>query len=122
MEQGLWTVFSNWCWSSVCSSVDLLPLLGQRSDHYTAIIIEEPHSYVGREVGQEPKQVHLDLNSRGYNCLSVCQVILDLLQFSGVQVKRALSSDRPLLEALRITAFPSIYLLHPNATHAPLHV
>lgn len=52
--------------------MDLLPLLGQRSDHYTAIIIEEPHSYVGREVGQEPKQVHLDLNSRGYNCLSVC--------------------------------------------------
>ncbi|KAJ4920625.1 hypothetical protein JOQ06_017734, partial [Pogonophryne albipinna] len=32
------------------SSVELLPLLGQRSDHYTAIIVEEPDSYVGREV------------------------------------------------------------------------
>lgn len=49
-------------------------------------------------------------------------MILDLLQYSGVQVKRALSSDRPLLDALKITAFPSIYLLHPNSTHAPLHV
>ncbi|XP_040897946.1 sulfhydryl oxidase 2 isoform X2 [Toxotes jaculatrix] len=80
------------------SSVELLPLLGQRSDHYTAIVIEEPDSFVGREV------------------------ILDLLQFSGVEVKRALSSDLPLLDALKITAFPSIYLLHPNGTHTHLHV
>ncbi|KAI3373003.1 hypothetical protein L3Q82_023457 [Scortum barcoo] len=80
------------------SSVELLPLLGQRSDHYTAIIVEEPESYVGREV------------------------ILDLLQYSGVEVKRALSSDRPLLDALKITTFPSVYLLHPNTTHTHLHV
>ncbi|KAK2838223.1 hypothetical protein Q5P01_015435 [Channa striata] len=80
------------------SSVELLPVLGQRSDHYTAIVVEEPESYVGREV------------------------ILDLLQFSGVEVKRALSSDRPLLDALKVTAFPSVYLLHPNGTHANLHV
>ncbi|XP_044051716.1 sulfhydryl oxidase 2 [Siniperca chuatsi] len=80
------------------SSVQLLPLLGQRSDHYTAIIIEEPDSYVGREV------------------------ILDLLQYSGVEVKRALSSELPLLDALKITTFPSIYLLHPNATHTHLHI
>ncbi|XP_074526946.1 sulfhydryl oxidase 2 [Halichoeres trimaculatus] len=80
------------------SSVELLPLLGQRSDHYTAIIIEEPESYVGREV------------------------ILDLLQFSGVEVKRALSSDLPLLDALKISSFPSVYLLHPNGTHTHLHV
>lgn len=79
------------------SSAELLPLLGQRSDHYTAIIIEEPESYVGREV------------------------ILDLLQFSGVQVTRALSSDRLLVDTLKITAFPSIYLLHPNGTHTHLH-
>ncbi|XP_030579458.1 sulfhydryl oxidase 2 [Archocentrus centrarchus] len=79
------------------SSAQLLPLLGQRSDHYTAIIVEEPDSYVGREV------------------------ILDLLQYSGVQVKRVLSSDRPLLDTLKITAFPSIYLLHPNGTHGHLH-
>nr|XP_020450837.1 sulfhydryl oxidase 2 [Monopterus albus] len=80
------------------SSEELLPLLGQRSNHFTAVIIEEPDSYVGREV------------------------ILDLLQYSGVQVKRALSSDRPLLDALKITTFPSIYLLHPNGTHTHLHV
>uniref|UniRef100_A0A3Q0RB69 Sulfhydryl oxidase n=1 Tax=Amphilophus citrinellus TaxID=61819 RepID=A0A3Q0RB69_AMPCI len=79
------------------SSAQLLPLLGQRSDHYTAIIVEEPDSYVGREV------------------------ILDLLQYSGVQMKRVLSSDRPLLDTLKITTFPSIYLLHPNGTHGHLH-
>ncbi|XP_047448761.1 sulfhydryl oxidase 2 [Mugil cephalus] len=79
------------------SSAELLPLLGQRSDHYTAIIVEEPDSYLGREV------------------------ILDLLQYSGVQVKRALSSELPLLDALKITALPSIYLLRPNGTHAHLH-
>lgn len=50
------------------------------------------------------------------------QVILDLQQYSGVDVKRALSSDRPLLDALKITAFPSVYLLHPNGTHSQLHV
>ncbi|XP_038131227.1 sulfhydryl oxidase 2 [Cyprinodon tularosa] len=79
------------------SSAQLLPLLGQRSDHYTAIILEEPDSFVGREV------------------------ILDLLQFSGVLVRRALSSDLPLLDALNIAAFPSIYLLHPNGSHAQMH-
>ncbi|KAM4578050.1 sulfhydryl oxidase 2 [Fundulus diaphanus] len=79
------------------SSAQLLPLLGQRSHHYTAVIVEEPGSFVGREV------------------------ILDLLQYSGVQVRRALSSDLPLLETLNIAAFPSIYLLHPNGTHAHLH-
>ncbi|XP_034727918.1 sulfhydryl oxidase 2 [Etheostoma cragini] len=80
------------------SSVELLPLVGQRSDHYTALIIEEPDSFIGREV------------------------ILDLLQYSGVEVKRALSSDLPLLDALKITTFPSVYLLHPNGTHTHLHV
>lgn len=50
------------------------------------------------------------------------QVILDLLQFSGVEVKRALSSELPLLDALKITTLPSIYLLHPNGTHTLLHV
>lgn len=49
-------------------------------------------------------------------------MILDLQQYSGVEVKRALSSDRPLLDALKITSFPSVYLLHPNGTHSQLHV
>lgn len=34
----------------VCSSEDLLPRLGQSSEDYTAIVVEEPASYVGREV------------------------------------------------------------------------
>ncbi|KAF7644476.1 hypothetical protein LDENG_00221370 [Lucifuga dentata] len=91
-------------WPELCpplephSSAQLLPLLGQRSDHYTAIIIEEPDSYIGREV------------------------ILDLLQFSGLQVLRALSSDLPLLDTLRITTFPSAYLLLPNGTHTHMHI
>ncbi|KAG7282407.1 hypothetical protein CRUP_029728 [Coryphaenoides rupestris] len=80
------------------NSTDLLPLLGQKSDHYTAIIIEQPDSYVGREV------------------------ILDLVKFTGIVVRRALSTDLPLVDRLKITAFPSAYLLHPNGTHTQLHL
>uniref|UniRef100_A0A3B5LEF1 Sulfhydryl oxidase n=1 Tax=Xiphophorus couchianus TaxID=32473 RepID=A0A3B5LEF1_9TELE len=79
------------------SAAQLLPLLGQRSDHYTAIVVEEAGSFVGREV------------------------ILDLLQFSGIEVRRALTSDLRLLDVLNMAAFPSVYLLHPNGSHAPLH-
>lgn len=78
------------------SSVELLPLLGQKTDHYTALIIEEPHSFIGREV------------------------ILDLLQFSGVMVRRALSSELPLVETLGLTQLPSVYLLQPNGSHSAL--
>ncbi|KAM8865392.1 sulfhydryl oxidase 2 [Synchiropus picturatus] len=78
------------------SSVELLPHVGQKSDHYIAIIVEDPESYTGREV------------------------ILDLLHYSGVQVRRALSSDRRLLATLNITSVPSVYLLHPNGSHAHL--
>uniref|UniRef100_A0A8C6WNI2 Sulfhydryl oxidase n=1 Tax=Neogobius melanostomus TaxID=47308 RepID=A0A8C6WNI2_9GOBI len=79
------------------SSVELLPLLGQKSDHFTAVIVEEPQSFTGREV------------------------ILDLLPYSGLDVRRALSSDRPLLDTLGITALPSVHLLHPNGSHYSLH-
>ncbi|CAL8248071.1 unnamed protein product [Merluccius merluccius] len=80
------------------NSGDLLPLLGQQSGHYTAIVIEQPDSYVGREV------------------------ILDLLKYTGIVVRRALSTDSPLVDRLKITAFPSVYLLHPNGTHTHLHM
>jgi len=114
-------------WFCGSSSEELLPLLGQRSDHYTAIIVEEPDSYVGREVAHLPVSPYRlshpsCLSLPVYLYLSVSQVILDLLQYSGVEVKRALSSERPLLDALKITRFPSVYLLHPNATHTYLHV
>lgn len=48
--------------------------------------------------------------------------MLDLLQFSGVEVRRGLNSDGPLLDALKITVFPSVYLLQPNGSHTHLHV
>lgn len=48
------TSMQTFSWSSClfCSSMDLLPLLGRKSDRYTAVIVEEPASYVGREVSQ----------------------------------------------------------------------
>ncbi|XP_071402746.1 sulfhydryl oxidase 2, partial [Centroberyx affinis] len=49
-------------------------------------------------------------------------VALDLLQYSGVVVRRALAADRLLLDRLGVTAFPSAYLLLPNGTHTHLHV
>ncbi|KAM6954532.1 sulfhydryl oxidase 2 [Aplochiton taeniatus] len=91
-------------WPDMCPplgpyrSSELLALMGHKSQQYTAIIVEEPDSYVGREV------------------------ILDLLQYTGVVVRRALSSDLPLVDKLGITAFPSAYLLQPNGTHTHLHV
>ncbi|XP_064829868.1 sulfhydryl oxidase 2 isoform X1 [Oncorhynchus masou masou] len=80
------------------SSADILPLIGQKSNQYTAVIVENEDSYVGREV------------------------ILDLMMYRGLTVKRALSSERSLTEKLGINSFPSAYLLHPNGTHAILHV
>ncbi|XP_023858539.1 sulfhydryl oxidase 2 [Salvelinus sp. IW2-2015] len=80
------------------SSADILPLIGQKSNQYTAVIVENEDSYVGREV------------------------ILDLMMYQGLTVKRALSSEKSLTEKLGINSFPSAYLLHPNGTHAILHV
>ncbi|XP_062312090.1 sulfhydryl oxidase 2 [Osmerus eperlanus] len=80
------------------SSADILPLLGQKSDRYTAVIVENQDSYVGREV------------------------ILDLMPYQGVTVQRALSSDSKLVERLSLDSFPSAYLLHPNGTHTLLDV
>ncbi|XP_072289518.1 sulfhydryl oxidase 2 [Eucyclogobius newberryi] len=79
------------------SSVELLPLLGKKSDHYTALIIEDPQSYTGREV------------------------MLDLLPYSGLVVHRAVSSDRPLLDTLGITELPAVHLLQPDGSHRTLH-
>uniref|UniRef100_A0A3P9PNJ5 Quiescin sulfhydryl oxidase 2 n=1 Tax=Poecilia reticulata TaxID=8081 RepID=A0A3P9PNJ5_POERE len=39
------------------SAAQLLPLLGQRSDHYTAIIVEEAGSFVGREVRKRRRKI-----------------------------------------------------------------
>ncbi|KAG7480460.1 hypothetical protein MATL_G00056370 [Megalops atlanticus] len=79
-------------------SDDVLPLLGQKADQYTGIIIEDEDSYVGREV------------------------ILDLMVYEGVRVTRVVSTDRALLEKLGVTTVPSAYLLHPNGTHGLMDV
>ncbi|KAJ7993861.1 hypothetical protein DPEC_G00259090 [Dallia pectoralis] len=80
------------------SSKNILSLIGQKSSQYTAIIVENEDSYVGREV------------------------ILDLMTYRGLTVKRALSSDKLLVEKLGVKSFPSAYLLHPNGTHGILDV
>ncbi|XP_056136970.1 sulfhydryl oxidase 2 [Lampris incognitus] len=91
-------------WPDLCpvldpySSLEVLPLLGQRSDHHTVLIIEEPQSYIGREV------------------------ILDLSLYSGLVVRRVLSTDLLLVDKLEITAFPSAYLLGSNGAHTDLEV
>ncbi|XP_066510082.1 sulfhydryl oxidase 2-like [Hoplias malabaricus] len=77
---------------------DILSLMGQKSEHYTAVIIEDGDSYVGREV------------------------ILDVIPYQGVVVKRALSSEKFLMEKLGITTVPTAYLFHPNGTHAVMEV
>ncbi|KAL2092337.1 hypothetical protein ACEWY4_012135 [Coilia grayii] len=72
---------------------DILALIGQKREQYMAIIIEDTDSYVGREV------------------------ILDLMPYEGVSVRRVLSSDKALMERLGVTAVPAAYLFHPNGTH-----
>ncbi|XP_035234841.1 sulfhydryl oxidase 2 [Anguilla anguilla] len=79
-------------------SENILSLLGQKSELYTAIIIEDEDSYVGREV------------------------ILDLMVYEGLRVTRVLSSDRAFLENLGVKALPSVYLLHPNGSHSLVDV
>ncbi|XP_015222452.2 sulfhydryl oxidase 2 [Lepisosteus oculatus] len=91
-------------WPSKCpqlepsGSADVLAQLGQKAEEYTAIIIEEEDSYVGREV------------------------ILDLMKYEGVTVKRALGSEKLLLEKLGIAALPSAYLLEPSGKHGLMNV
>ncbi|XP_076126264.1 sulfhydryl oxidase 2 [Alosa pseudoharengus] len=86
-------------WPSHCpplepySSEDILALLGHKSEQYTAVIVEDADSYVGREV------------------------ILDLMPYQGVGVRRVLSSDKLLMDRLGVTDVPAAYLLHPNGTH-----
>ncbi|XP_028939887.1 sulfhydryl oxidase 2 [Antrostomus carolinensis] len=74
-------------------SSDITSLFDKNSHHYTAIVFESNNSYVGREV------------------------ILDLIQYENIIVKRALNFDKPFLEKLGVTSVPSCYLIHPNGSH-----
>ncbi|KAG8447504.1 hypothetical protein GDO86_014853, partial [Hymenochirus boettgeri] len=44
-------------------------------------------------------------------------VILDLVQYNNIVLKRALNSDKPILEKLGIVSVPSCYLISPNGSH-----
>ncbi|NXG58286.1 QSOX2 oxidase, partial [Hemiprocne comata] len=79
-------------------SSDITSLFDKSSHHYTAIVFENNSSYVGREV------------------------ILDLIQYENIVVKRALDLDKPFLEKLGITSVPSCYLVHPNGSHGLINI
>uniref|UniRef100_A0A8D0KRE0 Sulfhydryl oxidase n=1 Tax=Strix occidentalis caurina TaxID=311401 RepID=A0A8D0KRE0_STROC len=80
------------------SSSDITSLFDKNSHHYTAVVFESNNSYVGREV------------------------ILDLIQYENIIVKRALNFDKLLLEKLGITSVPSCYLIHPNGSHGLINI
>ncbi|XP_054853261.1 sulfhydryl oxidase 2 [Eublepharis macularius] len=73
-------------------------LFDKRAQHYTAIIFETADSYVGREV------------------------ILDLVPYENIVVKRMLDSDTSALEKLHITSVPSSYLIYPNGSHGLINI
>ncbi|NXS06613.1 QSOX2 oxidase, partial [Neodrepanis coruscans] len=74
-------------------SRDVTSLFDKNSHHYTAIVFESNSSYIGREV------------------------ILDLLQYENIVVRRALNSDKAFLDKLGVPSVPSCYLIHPNGSH-----
>ncbi|XP_059571662.1 sulfhydryl oxidase 2 isoform X3 [Alligator mississippiensis] len=79
-------------------SHDIATLFDKNNHHYTAIVFESNSSYVGREV------------------------ILDLIQYENIVVKRALNSDKAFLEKLGITSIPSCYLIYPNGSHGLINI
>ncbi|CAJ0966706.1 unnamed protein product [Ranitomeya imitator] len=80
------------------SSSDVTSLLTQKDPRYTAIIFESETSYIGREV------------------------ILDLMQFEHITVRRTLDSDKAMLKRLGVVAVPSCYLIYPNASHGLINM
>lgn len=44
-------------------------------------------------------------------------MILDLIPYENVVVKRALDGDAAFLGKLGVSAVPSCYLIHPNGSH-----
>ncbi|XP_060697529.1 LIM/homeobox protein Lhx3 isoform X2 [Hemiscyllium ocellatum] len=83
---------------STASSSSVLSLLGKHQKHYTAVIFEKEFSYVGREV------------------------ILDLMQYENIIVKRVLDTDKKLMEKLGIHSVPSCYLFYPNGSHGLIYM
>ncbi|KAM9642638.1 sulfhydryl oxidase 2 [Trichechus inunguis] len=77
---------------------DILSLFDNRGGHYVAVIFESNSSYVGREV------------------------ILDLVPYENMVVKRTLDSDRAFLEKLGVTSVPACYLIYPNRTRGFVNI
>ncbi|XP_019497476.1 PREDICTED: sulfhydryl oxidase 2 [Hipposideros armiger] len=72
---------------------DVFSLIDNRDGRYMAILFESNSSYVGREV------------------------ILDLIPYENIAVKRALAVDGAALGKLGISSVPSCYLIYPNGSH-----
>ncbi|XP_019612243.2 sulfhydryl oxidase 2 [Rhinolophus sinicus] len=77
---------------------DVLSLIDNRDGHYVAILFESNSSYVGREV------------------------ILDLIPYENIAVKRALAADGAVLEKLGVSSVPSCYLIYPNGSHGLINI
>ncbi|KAJ8277767.1 hypothetical protein GJAV_G00079640 [Gymnothorax javanicus] len=65
---------------------------------YLALVFEEAHSYLGREV------------------------TLDLLQYENITVRRVLNTEDDLVSKLNVTEFPSCYVYHPGGNFTKLRV
>lgn len=50
------------------------------------------------------------------------QVILDLIPYDNIMVRRALDTDRAFLGTLGISSVPSCYLIYPNGSHGLVNV
>ncbi|XP_047624876.1 sulfhydryl oxidase 2 isoform X2 [Phacochoerus africanus] len=77
---------------------DLLSLVDSPAGRYVAVLFESDGSYLGREV------------------------ILDLIPYEHISVRRALGSDSALLAKLGLSSLPSCYLIYPNGSHGPVTV
>ncbi|XP_073077608.1 sulfhydryl oxidase 2 isoform X1 [Manis javanica] len=77
---------------------DLLSLFDNRAGCYVAILVESNGSYIGREV------------------------ILDLIPYESIVVKRVLDTDKAFLDRLGVSSVPSCYLIHPNGSHGLINV
>ncbi|XP_054440135.1 sulfhydryl oxidase 2 [Pteronotus mesoamericanus] len=91
-------------WPPACPALDpirpsdVLSLMDKRDGRYVAVIFESNGSYVGREV------------------------ILDLIPYENVAVKRALDTDQAFLEKLGVSSLPSCYLIYPNGSHGLINI
>lgn len=55
-------------------------------------------------------------------CRLIAQVILDLIPYESIEVRRALGSDTAFLQKLGVPSLPSCYLIYPNGSHGPVTV